>query len=47
MAGRKRTKPADFRGILRSGPKKVTTEMLVLYVLRRKSMYTWRNDAGD
>lgn len=41
MAGRKRTKTSGTPASIREALKKATTEMLVLYVLRRKSMYTY------
>ena len=41
MAGRKRTKTSGTPASIREALKKAITEMLVLYVLRRKSMYTY------
>ena len=41
MAGRKRTKTSGTPASIREALKRATTEMLVLYVLRRKSMYTY------
>ena len=41
MAGRKRTKTSGTPASIREALKMATTELLVLYVLRRKSMYTY------
>ena len=49
MAERKRERAKTSRtpASIREALKKATTEMLVLFVLRHKSMYHLRNDAGD